>query len=136
MDSPISPSQIEALVDQWAAAELAGDPDAVLSVLTDDFVGIGPVGFALDREQWAARHRGGDVDNREFIVDDRDVRMCEGAAIVVARLTQETIARGHDTSAAFRVGLVARPHRDGWGIAQVQLSGPLIAADRMPAFAR
>lgn len=136
MDSNTSLSQLEALVDRWAAAELAGDADGVIAALTDDFVGIGPVGFTLTREQWAARHRSGDVDNREFIVDERTVRIDEDTAIVVAKLTQETVARGHDTSAAFRVGLVARRHRDGWRIAQLQLSGPLIAADQLPAFAK
>ena len=134
MNTPTQ-TEIKALLDQWAAAELAGDADAVAAVLTDDFVGVGPVGFVLNREQWAARHRSGDVDNREFQISDLAVRLYDATAVIVAALTQETTARGHDTSASFRLGIIAR--NDGtWRIAHIQFSGPLIAPQRLPDFAR
>jgi ketosteroid isomerase-like protein len=134
MNSITADHQILSLVDRWAAAELAGDADAVAARLTADFTGIGPVGFVLNREQWAARHRG-DVDNREFRVTEPAVRVHGDVAIIVATLTQETTARGRDTSAAFRIGIVARREPD-WRIAHVQLSGPLIAPGELPGFAR
>ncbi|CAM3436714.1 SnoaL-like domain-containing protein [Occultella aeris] len=56
-------------------------------------------------------------------------------AVVVATLNQETTARGHDTSASFRLGVVAR-RVDEWQRAHIQFSGPLIAPDQMPGFAR
>lgn len=127
--------QILDLIDRWAAAELAGDADTVSALLTDDFTGIGPVGFVLTRDQWAARHRSGDVDNREFRVTEPTVRAYGDVAVVTATLTQETTARGHDTSAEFRLGIVTRLV-DDWRIAHVQFSGPLIDPTEMPGFAR
>lgn len=128
-------TQILALIHQWAAAELDGDADADAALLTDDFTGIGPVGFVLDRDQWVARHRSGDVDNREFRITEPAVRVHGDTAVVVAALAQETTARGHDTSASFRLGVVAVRDPD-WRIAHVQFSGPLIDPRQMPEFAR
>lgn len=42
------------LVERWAAAEQAGDGAALAAVLAAGFVGIGPVGLVLDRDQWVA----------------------------------------------------------------------------------
>ena len=53
------------LVERWAHAELAGDVDAYADLLDDEFVGVGPVGFVLDKQQWAQRHRG-DLENHGF----------------------------------------------------------------------
>jgi ketosteroid isomerase-like protein len=47
------------LVARWANTELTGDVDAYTDLPAEDFVGVGPVGFVLDGEQWAQRHRGG-----------------------------------------------------------------------------
>jgi hypothetical protein len=49
---------IEVLLDRWTDAEQTGDADALDALLADDFVGIGPVGFVLDREAWVGRLRG------------------------------------------------------------------------------
>lgn len=136
MNIHTSQTEILDVIDRWAAAELAGDADAVAAVLTDDFTGIGPVGFVLTREQWAARHRSGDVDNREFRVTEPAVRIHGDTAIVVAALAQETTARGHDTSASFRLGIVLRMDGDAWRIAHAQFSGPLIDPRQLPGFAR
>jgi uncharacterized protein (TIGR02246 family) len=135
MNALTSQTEILDIIDQWAAAELAGDADAVAAVLTDDFTGIGPVGFVLTREQWAARHRSGDVDNREFRVTEPAVRVHGDTAIVVATLAQETTARGRDTSASFRLGIVLR-HDSVWRIAHAQFSGPLIDPQQLPNFAQ
>lgn len=131
--------RINSLLDQWADTELAGDADALSPLLTDDFTGVGPVGFVLTRDQWIGRHRSGEVDNREFRVSEPQVRRYGETAVVTATLTQETTARGRDTSATFRLGAVAR--REGgpdgdWRLAHVQLSGPIIPAGQLPDFAR
>lgn len=134
MNNTSAERQVGSLVDRWAAAELAGDAYSVTALLTDDFAGIGPVGFVLTGEQWAARHHG-DVDNREFRVTETNVRTYGDTAVVIATLKQETTARGRDTSASFRIGVVARHEKD-WRIAHLQFSGPLIDPGQVPAFAR
>lgn len=45
----------------WANAELRGDGDALNNLLADDFSGVGPLGFLLNKEQWLARFRSGDL---------------------------------------------------------------------------
>jgi uncharacterized protein (TIGR02246 family) len=124
------------LVNRWAAAELAGDADGLTDLLAPDFAGVGPVGFQLDREQWAGRHRDGNLTNDEFTVTEPHVRTYGDTAVVVAVLRQRTTARGRDTSGSFRIGLVAARQADGWRLAHAQLSGPMIAPGEVPPFAR
>jgi hypothetical protein len=111
------------LVNQWAAAELAGDADTLTGLLHENFAGVGPVGFVLDRDQWVGRHRDGSLTNHAFDVIDPRPTSYGDTVIVRAVLDQKATARGHDASGSFRVGLVVV----GGTIAHVQLSGPMIA---------
>jgi uncharacterized protein (TIGR02246 family) len=128
-------SEILDLVQRLSKAELDGDSDAYADLLAPDFVGVGPVGFVLNGEQWAQRHKG-DLKNHEFEVLEPHVRSYGDAAIVEAIQRQVTTAMGRDTSGKFRLGMVFVRTDPGWRIAHIQLSGPLIAPGQMPSFAR
>src|SRR4029453_14369242 len=39
------------LVERWAKAEQGNDAEALAGLLADDFAGVGPLGFVLDRQQ-------------------------------------------------------------------------------------
>jgi uncharacterized protein (TIGR02246 family) len=123
------------LIQRWATAELTGNVEAYQELLTPDFVGVGPVGFVLDADQWATRHNG-DLTNHEFEVNDPHVRFFGDTAIVEAVQKQQTTAMGRDTSGSFRLGIIAVQHDGQWRLAHLQLSGPLIAPGQMPSFAR
>ncbi|HEY0450108.1 nuclear transport factor 2 family protein [Actinophytocola sp.] len=128
-------TEILDLIQQWASVELDGDVDAYKELFAEDFVGIGPVGFVLNRDQWAGRHVHG-LKNHEFTVTDPHVRTYGETAIVEAVEQQRTTAMGRDTSGSFRVGVVVVRQDGRWVIAHIQLSGPLIAPGEMPSFAK
>ncbi|MFI7124908.1 nuclear transport factor 2 family protein [Nonomuraea sp. NPDC050153] len=130
-----SQEQVLDLVRRWARAELDGDADAFGDLLGEDFAGIGPVGFKLDKQQWADRHRG-DLKNHHFEILDPRVRLHDDVAIVHGVQEQRTSVRGHEVNDLFRVTLVAVRQGECWVIANLQLSGPLQDLSALPPFAR
>jgi hypothetical protein len=50
---------IDSFLDEWTSAERAGDTSALAALLTDDFTGVGPLGFVLPKAAWLARHQQG-----------------------------------------------------------------------------
>jgi len=123
-------TDVRALVDRWARAERGNDAEALDGLLADDFVGVGPVGFVLGRDQWLARFGNG-LENRAFAVEDARVRDYGTAAVVVGVLAQETSFQGHDNSGRFRLTLVAVRPEDRWLLANAHI-GMLQAAPGPP----
>jgi len=116
-------TQVRELATRWAAAEKANDAAQIAECLAEDFVGVGPVGFVLGREQWLARFANG-LENRAFAVVDADVHDHGAAAVVVGVLEQQTSFAGQDNSGRFRVTLLAVAREGEWLVASVHL-GPL-----------
>lgn len=116
-------ADILALVDRWAAAEQQNDPDLVAELLAEDFVGVGPVGFVLTRDQWLARFGNG-LRNEAFAVEEPQVHDHGAAAVVVGVDAQRTHFAGGENSGRFRLTLVAVRSGDRWLIASVHI-GPL-----------
>jgi ketosteroid isomerase-like protein len=116
-------SEVLDLVTSWAKAEESNDAAALDRLLAGDFVGVGPLGFVLGRDQWLARFGNG-LENRAFAVEDAQVRDYGAAAAVVGVLAQETSFRGGDNSGRFRLTLVAARPGDRWLLAGVHI-GPL-----------
>ena len=108
------------LVRRWAAAEQDNDAKALAGLLADDFVGVGPVGFVLDRGQWLARFGNG-LTNRAFAVDDPQARDYGDAAVVVGVLAQQTSFQGADNSGRFRISLVAVRRAGRWRLANAHI---------------
>jgi hypothetical protein len=50
---------IHAFRSEWTTAERSGDGETLATLLTDDFSGVGPLGFILPRPAWLDRHRQG-----------------------------------------------------------------------------
>jgi uncharacterized protein (TIGR02246 family) len=132
----MSEHEVLDLIQRWAKVELAGDADGYDGLLSADFTGIGPVGFVLDKQQWAARHRGG-LHNERFEVVESTVRLFgDDMAIVTGIQNQVTTFKGHDNSGAFRLTVVAVKPDDRWVIANIQLSGPRGPSGEMSGFAK
>lgn len=114
--------EVSRLVDAWAAAEPQGDVAFLERVISDDFVGVGPLGFLLTKQEWLARHESGELKYRVHTFGDVNVRIYDGAAIVIGRLTQEATYRGNPINAQLRTTLIF-VHQDGqWRLAGLQFS--------------
>ena len=83
-------TDIDQLLTTWTEAERTGDATALDAILTDDFVGIGPVGFVVDKATWLRRFEMGLRYDR-LELEDVSVRRHGDAAIVVAH----QLADGH-----------------------------------------
>lgn len=127
---------VQALVQQWAELERTQNADGFGGLLTEHFTGIGPVGFVLDAQQWADRHRGGGLVNHAFDVADIQIAIYGDTAVVHAVETQRTTARGYENNGSFRVGLTIIRDDGRWKFARIQFSGPMIEPGQAPPFAR
>lgn len=109
-------------VGQWAKAERETDPDVLDRMLDSSFVGVGPRGFLLTKDQWLERYRSGALENASFELEDPQVRDYGDAAVIVGAQVQETSYLGRDSSGQFRATLVAVHSDDRWLLAGVHLS--------------
>lgn len=116
--------QVLDLGQRWAAAERAGDVVALNALLDPEFIGVGPRGFVLSREQWLERYRTGGLQNQSFTWEEVQVRDYGEAAIAVGVQFQQSTYQGHDASGRFRGTQVAVRKEGRWFIAGMHL-GPL-----------
>jgi ketosteroid isomerase-like protein len=80
-------TNIDAFLTAWTTAERTRDLAFLAANLTDDFVGVGPLGFALPKQAWLARHRGDDLKYETFDLDEVIVREHGDVTMVTARQT-------------------------------------------------
>ena len=87
--------QLEGLIREWADAEEREDVAFLREALTDDFVGIGPLGYILTYG---------------------------GAAVATCRQSQAGEFRGNDASGEFRATLIFAEQEGRWLLAGLHLS--------------
>jgi ketosteroid isomerase-like protein len=118
-------SDISTVLTEWTAAERTGDVTTVDRLLTDDFVGVGPLGFALPKDAWIGRHRGGDLVYDAFDLDEVDEHRHGDATVVIARHDARGAYQGHPLPEALRATVVL-VHDDApsapWQLASLHLS--------------
>ncbi len=112
---------IEGFLAELAAAERTGDTDKLDVLLTEDFVGIGPLGFSLPKAAWLARHGQG-LRYELFRVEDAEVHDHDQVAIVTARYSQRGSAFGNPIPEAARATLVLVRHQGDWRLSNVHMS--------------
>lgn len=122
MNREHSEQEIVRLADAWVTAELRGDTAFLESTLTDDFAGIGPLGFMLTKQEWLTRHLSGDLKYEAFSLDEVKVRVYNEAAILTGRQVQNGAWRGNNVQGQFRITLVVVQQQGQWRLANMQLS--------------
>jgi ketosteroid isomerase-like protein len=113
--------QLEGLIREWADAEEREDVAFLRETLTDDFVGIGPLGFMLTKDQWLGRYEGG-LSYDSFALEEVAVRFYGGAAVATCRQSQAGEFRGNDASGEFRATLIFAEQEGRWLLAGLHLS--------------
>jgi ketosteroid isomerase-like protein len=113
--------RLEGLIREWADAERREDVAFLRESLTDDFVGIGPLGFMLTKDQWLGRYEGG-LSYDSFAIDEVAVRFYGGAAVATCRQSQAGEFRGNDASGEFRATLIFTEQERRWLLAGLHLS--------------
>ena len=113
---------IDQFLDQWADAERTGDTAVLDTLLTDDFIGVGPLGFTLPKKAWLARYQGGQLTYETFKQDEVQARAHGGSAVVTARQNQRGTAQGHPVPEAARVSLALVDEHGAWRLAGAHLS--------------
>ncbi len=109
--------EVVQLAGTWAAAELQADTAFLEKYLSDDFVGVGPLGFLLSKQQWLGRHRSGDMKYTVHTLDEVKVRGYDQAAILVGRLTQQATFQGNPMNVQMRTTLVFVRQDGQWHLA-------------------
>jgi ketosteroid isomerase-like protein len=113
---------IEATLDRWIAAEIAGDTGALEQLLTDDYIGIGPLGFMLTKADWLQRYESGALKTVEMRQEERMPRLYGDAAVVVSKQVQTVSYQGNPMSGEFRTSHVLIKQGGDWKIAGQQIS--------------
>jgi ketosteroid isomerase-like protein len=113
--------RLEGFIREWADAERREDVAFLRESLTDDFVGIGPLGFMLTKDQWLGRYEGG-LSYDSFAIDEVAVRFYSGAAVATCRQSQAGEFRGNDASGEFRATLIFAEQEGRWLLAGLHLS--------------
>ena len=123
MNNEHTQQEVMQLADAWANAELHGDTASLERRLSDDFIGIGPLGFMLTKQEWLARHEAGDLKYESFSLDEVKVRVYNNdAAVLTGRQVQNGAYRGNSIQAQFRTTLVFVRQQGQWQLASLQLS--------------
>jgi ketosteroid isomerase-like protein len=122
-------NDLATFISTWAAAERDGDVATTERLLTDDFVGIGPVGYQLPKPAWLQRFTDGSMHYDALSLDEVSTRDYGDCAITTARWNATGTARGNPLPAATRATLVTVKGDDGWRLATIHFS---LIADHLP----
>jgi ketosteroid isomerase-like protein len=118
--------QPERLGEDWAAAELRGDTATLGLILAEDFVGVGPRGFMLTKEQWLSSHGSGNLTYTSFEWDEVTVRVHGNAAVMIGRETAGAVYEDgevrHEIQDQFRATLVFVEEHGRWLLLGLHLS--------------
>jgi hypothetical protein len=115
-------AQLTELLRRWSEAELKGDVATLGALISDDFAGIGPHGFQIDKGQWLQRYESGNLVNEHFEISDPAARSYGPVAVINGVQHQTAAYQGNPFPGRFRMTLVAVQSGSDWQIVNIQLS--------------
>jgi len=114
--------QVKQLGEDRAHAELRGDTVFLKRLLADDFVGIGPRGFTLTKEQWLERLASGDLRYESLTWSDVRARVYADTSVAIGRETSRAKYKGMDIQGQYRETQIYVRQDGRWLLAGLQLS--------------
>ena len=118
---PANPDDFDAFLARWLEAERTGDSETTDRLLTDDFVGIGPVGFQLSKSSWVDRLSVGDLKYETLSLEEVATRFYGPVAVTNARWEAKGTSRGQPIPESVRVTLTS-VNETGWKMAGIHYS--------------
>jgi ketosteroid isomerase-like protein len=115
-------NDVTSFLSTWTTAERKGDVGTLATLLTDDFLGVGPLGFTLPKSAWLARHEHHDLTYETFDLDEQQVRSHGTTTIVTARQSTTGAYQGRPIPEAVRVSLVLVADAGQWQLAGAHMS--------------
>jgi uncharacterized protein (TIGR03086 family) len=113
---------ITAVLDRWAAGEAAGDNEVLADCLSEDFVGVGPLGFLLPKQAWLHRHGSGGLVYEKFELQETQVREYGDTAVVTTLVDQPGTYQGNPIPQCTRSTLVLVKQDGQWRISTDHMS--------------
>jgi ketosteroid isomerase-like protein len=114
--------EIATFLSTWTQAETSGDEVALNAALADDFTAFGPLGFALSKEDWLERHKGGALKYKTFAFNELEIRPYDRVAVATARQSATGTYNGHPVPSELRVTIVVADQAGAWRLALVHMS--------------
>ena len=112
---------LEPFLSEWTTAERTGDVEQLDTILTEDFYGVGPLGFVLPRPAWLGRHRQGLV-YEAFDLDELQVHHYGGVGLVTARNNTRGTYQGQPLPEALRATLLIPTDSASMRLAAIHMS--------------
>lgn len=102
--------QIRDFLQRLTAAERDGNADTLASLLDEDFVCVGPLGFVLTKPRWLAGYRTGDLVYQALTLEDTSQRRY-GDTVIPARSAPPAGRARHPRPARPDTHTRSTPHR-------------------------
>lgn len=113
---------LQQLSEEWATAERQGDTAFFQRTLTDDLVGVGPLGFMLSKADAVQRFTSGNLKYESFSWDDVKIRDYGAAAVMIGRQTQKAHYQDKVMEGQFRTTLIWVQQQGEWRLAGFHIS--------------
>jgi hypothetical protein len=127
LSSPSASEQaIMEVVERNLEAMRSGDVASLERNVSDNFLGIGPSGFLLTKQEWLDGHSPSKLEYLDLRLQDKKVRTYgSGVAIFTARRISSARIQGQVVEGDFRVTEIFVNQGGRWLLANLQLS-PII----------
>src|SRR5699024_5786384 len=111
---------VNEFINEWINAEKNGDVQLLTDLLNEDFIGVGPVGFILSKQQWIDRYKNG-LKNEYFNFEIISERSHDNSIIIIGTQSQKGNFKGHNIDGTFRVTLILNNNQENLSLLGVHL---------------